>query len=703
MGRDLLVALISGLKEISGMKEGAAARRGSVAGLVLTVCIITALACSVPAFASIPAPSISQECPNQAIRLAQHTTYLANCRGIELVNNPDKGNQNAFAEGPRMGSSPMSEDGEEALWTVNGGAPGAPNGTANTFLAKRTESGWRSQSIVPPPAEQVGGGAFVYPLEIASPGFSSFIFRAGQPLAGGLNVGLLHPTFVRLDRTQNQEVLATYPEMKTRAFLDITSDGSHVLLVDEETRQLQDIGTGTPEVVSLMPDDTPSSCGLDIEGGSFVGKSGSGGAAGTHWRPGYQMIAVADASRVYFQARPNGECGKPLGIYARNREAGTTTLIDPGTETSPEAPEFIRATPDGRSAYFTTNNKLDPADTNEGIDVYRWDEADGQSVCLTCVVPDANLAISANHATPVMVSDDFSHIYFESTRQLVEGKGQEGDVNLYVLSAGTIRFVADTNETDGVMGAFQGRPKALLSSDGNVLLLMARPSANLTADDVPATCITVQGTTGPCRQLYRYDDRDGSIECLSCLHDGTTTHAVGTPSTSSNADFKMSSDGGTIAFATKTGLVPRDVNGNTDIYEWRNGAVSLITNGVSSFQTGFAAPAVRAVSANGSDILFTVVQSGMTGFEQDGLANVYDARVGGGFLPSAPPAHCSEDSCQGPLVAAPGLQAAISSTYSGRGNVRKKARPRCRRGKVRRHGRCVARHKRKHGQRKRRR
>lgn len=647
-----------------------------------------------------------ESCPNEDARTAQHSeAYLGNCRAIELINNPDKGNQNGFASGPEAGTSPLGEDGEEALWTVNGGAPGSPTGTTGTFLATRGTDGWTSQSLIPVAAEQVGGGSDAYRLETAAPDFSSFVFGAGRATTGGLKLSFTGVgAILRLDQDQHQSALASYEVLGSFAGagmgIEQTDDGSHVFLVEPETRQLVDIGDGAKETVSLLPPPgspvgvpqaggTPSACKLSIEGESFIGIGGGGGAAASiHWRPGYRRTATTDGSRVYFQAPPNGECAKPFDLYVRNLEAETTTLVDGGAG----SPELVRATPDGRQVYFTTTSKLDPADKNIDIDAYRWDEEAGKSTCLTCVVPDARIATAGGATVPVMVSGDFSHIYFYSTKQLVLGHGKEGDVNIYSLSGGEIHFVADTKETEF---AALLRKNSLLSSDGNVLLFIARPSANLTSDAVAAECIDPHlNENKPCRQLYRYDDRDGGLECVSCKRPGTTTQTIGTTSLQEAPDFKLSGDGSTVAFASQEALVPTDVNGGTDIYEWRNGAVSLITDGTTSFQTGFAAPAMRAVDGDGSDILFTVDDPGLTGFEQDGLLNVYDARIDGGFIPPPPPEHCSEEECQGPLQAAPGEEPSASSTYSGRGNVEEppvKPRP-CAKGKVRRHGRCVVRH-----------
>lgn len=576
-------------------------------------------------------------------------------RGIELVNNPDKGNQNVFIPEQHINVLPpqrmemSSPDGNEAIWSVTGGAPGGNNGTQSVFLAERTATGWQSRSLAPPASEQVGEGGLAYEIRAVTPDFSRFIFDAQQPQVFSVE----RPgTLVRLDQTQHQQILKSY-EIKPRE-ADITADGAHVVVLDATRKQLEDIGTGTPEVVSVMPDGTESECGLDTEQGSSFIEGGSAGGTGVIWRPGYHMIATTDASRVYFGARPNHECTKPYGLYVRNREAGTTTLIDPGAS---ENVAFIRATPDGRQAYFATKSRLDPADTNGDIDVYRWSEESGKATCLTCVVPDAAIAEFANSYTPILVSDDFSHIYFESPKQLVPGYGTAGQQSLYVLSNGSLRFVTQTYGHETL------ERQARLSPDGNVLVFESQGERAVAADEV-----ATDGKGHKLAELYRYDDRDGSVECLSCLREGTTTQGVGDGETL--AGMELSGDGSTVAFVTPEALLASDVNRKPDVYEWHDGTIQLVTNGITEFVSGsLAGPHVRGMDSTGSNIFFSVADPGLTGFEQDGLANLYDARIGGGFVPPSPPSHCTEDSCQGPLQAAPPELHPDTASFAGAGNV----------------------------------
>jgi hypothetical protein len=596
---------------------------------------------------------------------------LAPDRGVELVNSPDKGNQNVNSVIEAGGGAlPMLPDGEVALWNVLGGAPGGTASARNAFIAERGAGGWSSRSLVPPAEEQVGEGDFLYEGQKVTPDFRHFVFSAGESNA----FGSVPHTLVRLDRNQHQEALATFEGFARGDKGEISDDGAHVLVINPDNKQLEDVGGATPEIVSIMPDGAPSACGLNTEGHSFAGGGQNPVGTGANWRSGYRLIDVEDAARVYFQVRPNGSCNGNYALYERNRETEETTLIDLGAVSGSE---FIRATPDGRHAYFVTASQLDPADANSGKDVYRWDEGSGESSCLTCVVANADVSLT------VMVSDDFSHIYFQSIQQLVPGMGTAGQQSTYVLSDGQIRFVGGR----GMAPLRQNEP--LLSADGNVMIFKnSQGSAATLSSDKVAVC-----GESDCAQLYRYDDRERSIECLSCDHAGETSWEMG--SGVLNGSQHISSDGATIAFVTTEALLAEDVNNTADVYEWRNGAVHLVTNGVTEFQKGKAAPQVKAVGEGGSSILFIVADPGLTGFELDGLSNLYMARIGGGFEVPPPPTHCSEEACQGPLEAPPAEAKSTSAHFNGPGNVNEgRAKPRCAKGKVRRRGRCVRKQKR---------
>jgi hypothetical protein len=613
-------------------------------------------------------------------------------RGIELVSKPEKGNQNISVARPSGNPSMVSSDGNRAVWLVLAGAPGGTTGSWVNFLSTRTPNGWESKALAPPAGEQIGGGERAYKLNSIAPDFRTFLMRAVQ--TGAQADG--PPTFVRLDDEQHQEVLKEFTnEFHGESFenADMSPDGAHVISRNPETKQLEELGSLPHEVVSIMPDGQPADCG--VAAGNFYGTSTTRDPAVSQWQVNYERMSTADASRIYFQTFANGgSCTESsahhAGIYYRDRVAGETFEID-SNDDAPRAPELIRSTPDGRSVFFVTETRHSPADENFTGDVYRWNADDNSYACITCVVDDPGLVSDAELFRRVLVSDDFSHVYFTSSRQLLPGRGVPGVESIYSLSNGELRFVASTT--------WHTLEDTELSSDGDVLLFRSTHAANsqLTADEQASQCrqFLFEGTVPGCQALFRYEDSANSLECLSCLPGGVTSHDVGEMFNSA----ALSEDGSTVAFVTHERLLPEDINNTYDIYEWHNGALQLISDGETVYpSTGFAStPQVYGMDSDGGNIFFTIIDPDLTGYEQDSLANLYDSRVGGGFPRPTETPHCSEESCQGPLVAPPPERGVGSSGLAGAGNEvnpdKKKGRCAGKRGKAK--SRCLKAKKRK--------
>ena len=586
-------------------------------------------------------------------------------RGIELVNQADKGNQNlALSSRPTGDPDMVSRSGDRAVWTTTAGVPGGTTGTDVNFLARRTAAGWVSAPLVPPADQQIGEGGYAYKLNALSADLRSFVFRAGE--SGVFEEG--PPTLVRIDDEQHQDVLASFDQTFASATAyegtDMTTDADHVLFPNPETHQLEELGE-SPEVISIMPDGLPSNCG--VAGAQFAGAADSG--SGSQWRYGYHRMSITDASRVYFQSIPNGDpCSEPRnsGIYYRDRVAGQTTEVDPGGVG--QGAGMIRATPDGGSLYFLTATSHLPTDANTKTDIYRWDAVSGNYTCMTCLVADAGIPIRNQGYPPVRISDDFSHIYFTSTNQLVPGYGTPGASNIYVLSGGMLKFVATDARTDVSVNLVH----ADLSEDGDVLIFPTFSGGGyLAADPVAEHCASQEGGQNPqgCNEIYRYEASAESLECLTCNPNGLTTKDAGSSGT--ELYFGVSDDGSTVAVITREALVPQDINGTADVYQWRNGAVGLVSDGETQYPDGgfFAGPKVYGVDATGDNIFFSLIDPDLTGYEKDNLSNLYDARVGGGFPRPTEPAHCSEESCQGPLQVPPSVEQSASAGNNGAGNL----------------------------------
>jgi hypothetical protein len=214
-------------------------------------------------------------------------------------------------------------------------------------------------------------------------------------------------------------------------------------------------------------------------------------------------------------------------------------------------------------------------------------------------------------------------------------------------------------------------------------------------------------------QVFRFEIDQGEpagLSCVSCPPAGV--QPSGDSSLSSDdlvgeshpLDSRgVSEDGSRVFFDTPDALVPQDVNGQRDVYEWENGIRYLLSSGTGRWSSYFLDS-----SASGDNVYFSTIDN-LVAADNDGGYDVYDARVGGGFPLPTPPVPCAGD-CQGaptpppaPLSAAteaavangnvtpaPEVQSSKTAKPKTRSRVRKKKKPRKRtRGKHASVGRAV--------------
>jgi hypothetical protein len=203
-------------------------------------------------------------------------------------------------------------------------------------------------------------------------------------------------------------------------------------------------------------------------------------------------------------------------------------------------------------------------------------------------------------------------------------------------------------------------------------------------------------------QVYRYDDVEHVVECVSCAspydpnpkqaailgsYDYTDLTVHGGPRAlfaSENGEFAF--------FVTASALVPQDVDGeyqvntlegytdvkgvtslSTDVYEWRaagvdgcaavQGCVALITDGRGGYLN-----ALLGVAEEGREA-FVYTNSKLLPQDVDSAGDIYAVRVDGGFAPPPPrPTECEGDACSTPPPA-PNDATPSSLTFNGSGNV----------------------------------
>ncbi len=363
---------------------------------------------------------------------------------------------------------------------------------------------------------------------------------------------------------------------------------------------------------------------------------------------------------------------------------------------------------------------------------------------------DPNTGQAAEVMGVARVAPDGSRAYFvaggdlltAARREALQREGapvpQLGAANLYVFdeASGATQFVAELCSGTGLSGAVEDArcpsesdeqmwthspPGSLAQTAGaHGEFLLFDSYGQLTGDD-----------TNRASDVYRYDSQSGRLSRVSFGENGfddngnrTVLDAKGKPlgaqiptgeDASNNSSSLMaqdglitraiSEDGKRVVFGSAEPLSPMATNGLENAYEWHaspgggEGSVSLVSSGSSA--QAVLSEDVR-ISPSGRDVFFVTSQS-LVPQDADEFFDVYDARTEQGFpATEAPTQPCSGDACQGPLTnpapllvpgsvsQAPGEN--LSTPASGGVKPGLKAKPRkarCRRGLVKRRGKCV--------------
>ncbi|MGE5336038.1 MAG: hypothetical protein ACM3JL_01280 [Nitrososphaerota archaeon] len=314
-------------------------------------------------------------------------------------------------------------------------------------------------------------------------------------------------------------------------------------------------------------------------------------------------------------------------------------------------------------------------------------------------------------------SEDLSAVYFVDTAVLTGGEENQygaaalaGKNNLYLWREGALAFVAtlgaSDNATEFAAGDWRFSPtnrSAQASPDGGHLAFLSWTP--LSGYDNTGPCERKEGKNlpGVCVEVFLYDAATGRLSCPSCNRSGA--HPLGR----STLPFVEQSPGDTVAqprylldsgrlyFDSEDSLTPFDSNrGVEDVYEYEpsgvgecareEGCVSLISSGHGYVDSNFL-----AVDSTGKNVFFTS-RDQLVPADHDELIDLYDAREGGGIpgQSEAPPGECQGEACQ-PQVSAPNDPTPGSASFEGAGNLPPHHHG-CRRGKVRRHGKCVRKH-----------
>jgi hypothetical protein len=370
------------------------------------------------------------------------------------------------------------------------------------------------------------------------------------------------------------------------------------------------------------------------------------------------------------------------------------------------------ASADGSRVFFTSDAELTedaytgPAGNAPNLYEYDLERPEGER--LKDLSVDKTDADGAAVLGVAQISEDGSYVYFVAEGDL-GGNAVAGQPNLYVShDDGTPVFIAtlaanDASDWHNSSEEALGGPEentAVVTPSGNRLAFPSEKS--LTGYDneqaEPGEC---EGT-GKCKEIYLYDAETGGLACASC--DPSGARPVGASNFGygdTEAELYRSrnlSEDGALFFDSSDTLVPHASDGRQNVYEYENGHVYPISDVAGGYESFF-----MDASANGENVFFGTADQLVPEDTSNDVA-VYDARVGGGFPITVSPPPCDNgDACKPPPAPQPGIFGAPgSATFSGPGNiepaavvkpaVKAKAKStKCKKGYVRKKGKCVKR------------
>jgi hypothetical protein len=619
--------------------------------------------------------STTGQCGNEQLRIENNSLALPECRAYELVS---PGLSHASLGLMPSGQS-LPGGNVLAFQTIDAPDNARSASPFNVIRATRDpKAGWSLESTSPdlPSPVTAYGAASTYGI---SRDLSTTFLYTDQPLVDnappGNNLYLRHKdgSYTLLTKVGGPFIpfadIYSAPGDSMRG----TADFGHVWFQPAIAQE-----SGDPRAEYNWYSWSPGQ-GLKLLGILPGGEPAPGGADLANHGP-IEPIS-ADGSQVLFHA------GQKL--YLRTDEA-STVQVDASQSATPdpnpqEDSTEVGVTEDGSTVLFTSKSELtDDANTGEtagaptdaGRDLYSYDVASGELTDLTVADKPADAEKGADVKKVAGATADGSSIYFVATGNLAPG-GVTGRPAMYVWHEGVISFVADGA---GFPILTSAEFPFSLTPDGRTALFVSTASLTGYDNDDPVTGLPHQEV---------FEKTLGSpIVCISCRTDGSRPTGDsrlpayhGLPP---GSKLRVLSTSGNRAFFESTDrVVSGPDNGLNKVFEYVDGEVAAISPMSSESSATFL-----DASADDGDVFFATHDE-LVDNPLGGDFAVYDARVGGGF-PRSVDGTCSGVACQGAAAASPGAASPGSSILSGAGNQPPK---KCKKGFVRKGGKCSKRHK----------
>jgi hypothetical protein len=655
------------------------------------------------------------------------TPTLPDGRAYELVTPPNKGSAEDMFAAPETERHSFfnsdigyaSESGDGFLLVTRAAFGQFPASGGNAYVLSRIAGAWRSQSLASSGlgVQSVGLAAF-QSKDLSKVGLDTTVGSFGS-VSGSHELSLVGPPSGPYENVYVQTggadpvVIAGASYDLSRLVLESTN---HDLLAAAAGQQpgshvLYGWSGGALELLNVDSDGAPvTQCGAILGQGEFAG--------GSH------DAVSPDASRVVFTApdpyavNDGAGCWNGGGVNTPQlyvRSGGKTIEISnpaPGVLEEGHAPtmhtaKYVGASEDTTKIFFMTETEITEDVATLKLHDEELYEYDSQSETVTHVSageagsPVTEAGSSGSHVFTVpAIASDASAVYFNAFGQLTSNappvSGKQINLYRYDVAQSTIAYVATVSERDypnskagspfGIEPGLQSElaldPQAswYTTPDGRYLLFASESeltgynTSQPDLSDCPDPLRKGEPHSGHCSEIYRYDSVSHSMRCLSCDLSGAApvsnaffAQAAGGPTRSSGSVRAMSDDGSTVFFETADPLASADGNGTLDVYEWRNGEVSLISSGQD------AAPSYFLGTDAAGENAFFGTHARLVPIDIDTAGDVYDARICTAadpcIKPPVPPtAACEGDACQSPPPS-PIDATPESLTFSGAGNI----------------------------------
>lgn len=695
-------------------------------------------------------------CANEGFR-AGPSASLPDCRAYEMVSPADmNGNGIMVVYGIRGDGDAIGYD------TINAFGNEAASSILGHWLAHRGAEGWTSTSINPPTLNRVPSPYDQpEPLDITGD-FSSVLMGTRYPYNQ-----LDQAPYQNLSQSGNGDLYRFMPgpsaewishgpklpmtERIDNAFGGASADLSRVFFETTQSLSPTTAGSTAPNIYERH-DGQLSVVNVDASGNLIPGGAGTGraqsaaaafysefggpypyGNGSTNQGHAVDQTAVSTDGRVvYFSAPRVG----PQQIYVR---VDGSTTVDVSRcqfgacagEGAPTGATFIAATPDGSSVIFSSASRLLET-APEGGGVYRFDLGTRLLSFVTPLNEGRVYATTSDLATLYICGQNGFGVFQGGALHPIApipcesmGSSRTGEPRitpstgyLFTTKAGPGEIPAgEAQVAAGEARIVQGEEMKANGETANGEATIRFGEREIAGGENKITAGKLFGgyENAGFSEVYRYDPASGKFYCLSCRPDGSAAEAgselsEGIGGSRSNPpaegiDIRNLSDDGTRAvFSSADALVPADVNGTIDVYEWELAGTGSCTTASTTYSARSGGcvflvssgddpkgAVLEGMSADGSDIFFAS-EVALLPIDTSTELQVYDARVGGGIASQQPVAQpgCEGTGCRSVEASSPTSPQATTNSYAGEGNVKPAARcvkPRKPKKKARHHGR----------------